>query len=140
MCQKLLIIISNIQFWVWDTNFSHFSPKKAKKTHFRIRIFVLPTTKCYRNPFFGYFEPPKEYGGVRHRYLGKVKFFRVNWITKRGQKCDFWVGAFKAPLMVGLRSELIVVTHYTIIHMNKQISKSVKSFSFKRGLLLVDVP
>ena len=98
MCLKLLIIIRDNQFQVLDINFSHFSPKKAKKTHFQIRILVPPMTKLLQKPFFGIFEPPKEYGGLRHRYLGKVKFFRVNWITKRGQKCDFHQGrAFKAP-------------------------------------------
>ena len=42
---KLLIIISNNEFWVLDTNFSYSSPKQAKKTHFWIQIFVLPMTK-----------------------------------------------------------------------------------------------
>ena len=35
-----------------------------------------------------------------HRYLGKVKFFWVNWITKRCQNTDFTQGG--PPLMVGL--------------------------------------
>ena len=35
---------------------------------------------------------------VCHRYLGKVKFFGVNWITKRCQKCNFSsVQVFKVP-------------------------------------------
>ena len=68
-------------------------------------ITVSKRQKCYRNPFLGPFETPKEYGRHCHRYLGKVKFFRVIWITKRCQKCDFCLGrALKAPpLMVRLK-------------------------------------
>ena len=54
------------------------------------RLFLSPNQswarrqqKCYRNPFLGQFETPKEYGRHCHRYLEKVKFFRVIWITKR---------------------------------------------------------
>ena len=48
--------------------------------------------KCYRNPFLGHFETLKEYGRNGHSYLGKVKFFRVNWITKMYQKRNFSSG------------------------------------------------
>ena len=54
--------------------------------------------KCYRNPFLGHFETLKEYGRHCYRYMGKVKFFRAIWITKRCQKRDFCSGrALKAP-------------------------------------------
>ena len=33
--------------------------------------------KCYRYPFLGHFETPKECGRYCHRYLGKVIFFQV---------------------------------------------------------------
>ena len=59
--------------------------------------------KCFRNPFFGHFNPHKEYGRPCHRYFGKVNFFWVIWITKRCQKTRFlFRGALKAPLLVGL--------------------------------------
>ena len=79
--------------------FQPFQPQKRPINHIsRSKFWSRRRQKCYRNPFFGIFEPPKEYGGLCHRYLGKVKFFRVNWITKRGRKCDFHQGrAFKAP-------------------------------------------
>ena len=35
MCQKSLKIIGNNYFWIFDFNFSHFSPKKGKKMTFQ---------------------------------------------------------------------------------------------------------
>ena len=51
---------------VLDTNFSHRSPKKAKKPHFQIQILVPQKTKMLRNPILGHFEIPKEYGRHCH--------------------------------------------------------------------------
>ena len=65
---------------------------------FRSKFWAGWRQKCYRNPFLDHFETPKECGRHCHRYLGKVKFFRVIWITKRCQKRDFCSGrALKAP-------------------------------------------
>ena len=51
-----------------------------------------------QKPFFCHFKPPKEYGRHCHRYLRKVKFFWVIWITKEVPKTLFLFRAgFKSP-------------------------------------------
>ena len=73
--------------------------------HFGSEFLAHWRQKCYRNPFLGHFETPKEYGRHCHSYLGKVKFFRVNWITKMYQKRNFSLGRAESapPLpLVGL--------------------------------------
>ena len=84
-CQKLLIITGTICFGFCIPILVILAPKKAKKTHFRIQILVSLTKKCYRNPYLGYLEPPKEYRRHCHRYLGKVIFF-VSIGSKKGAK------------------------------------------------------
>ena len=37
---------------ILDINFRLFSPKKGKKTHYKIQILVLATTKMLQKPFF----------------------------------------------------------------------------------------
>ena len=66
--------------------------------HFADPNFGPTDNKNTRNLFLGHFETPKEYGRHCHRYLGKVKYFWVIWITKRCQKRDFCSGGgLKAP-------------------------------------------
>jgi len=70
-----------------------------------IRILSPQTIKCYRNPFFGCFELPKGYGRHPNRFIGKVKFFGLNWTNKKCRSCHFCSGgALKAlhPQLVGL--------------------------------------
>ena len=85
--------------------------KRPKNCIFGSEFWSRRRQKCYRDPFLGHFETPKEYGRHCHRYLGKVKFFRDIWITKRCQKRDFCSGgALKAPpLMVGLMNVTLII-------------------------------
>ena len=54
--------------------------------------------KCYTNPFFGCFEHPKGYGRHPNRFIGKVKFFGLNWTNKKCWNLHFCSGgALKAP-------------------------------------------
>ena len=73
-------------------NCGHFSAKKAKICLFVSEIWSCRQQKCFRNPFLGHFETLKEYRSHCHRYLGKVKFFRGIWITKRCQNAIFVQG------------------------------------------------
>ena len=99
MYPKLLIIIRNNQFWVQDINFRVFSLKRMpKKQISRSGICHHQQQKCYRNPFFCHFKPPKEYGRHCHRYLGKVKFFWGNLDHKQVPKMRLLFRAgFKSP-------------------------------------------
>ena len=65
-----------------------FASKKAKKKIFGSGNCLRRRQKCYRNPFFGCFEPPKGYERHPHRFLGKVKFFQLSFIGFRGHN---WV-------------------------------------------------
>ena len=108
-CQKLLIITGTICFGFCIPILVILAPKKTKKTHFRIQILVSLTKKCYRNPYLGYLEPPKEYRRHCHRYLGKVIFFVSIGSKKRCQKRNFSSGlAESAPLPFSISK------HFTI--------------------------
>ena len=98
MWQKLLIIISNNQFWVLDTNYSHFSPKKAKKTNFRIRILVPPTTKMLQKPLFLPFQAPKRVWEALSQIFGKSQIFSGHLDHKKVPKTRLLFGAgIKSP-------------------------------------------
>ena len=102
-CWKSLVTIS---FGFWIPIVFILVLKRPKNCIFGSKYWACWRQKCYRNPFLGPFETPKEFGRHCHRYLGKVKFFWVIWITKRWQKREFCSGgALKAPppLMVGLK-------------------------------------
>ena len=80
---------------------------------FRSEFWAHRRQKCYKNPFLGPFETPKEYGRHCHRYLGKVKFFGT-FGSQKGAKNAIFVqgGALKAPpLMVGLNYLFVSVWH-----------------------------
>ena len=90
--------------------------KRPKKRIFGSKFWSHRRQKCYRNPFLGHFETPKEYGRHCHRYLGKVKFFRVIWITKRCQKCDFCSGrALKAPPSCRVNRKINMIVPCSVI-------------------------
>ena len=98
MWQKLLIIISNNQFWVLDTNYSHFSPKKAKKPNFWIRILVPPTTKMLQKPLFSPFQAPKRVWEALSQIFGKSQIFSGHLDHKKVPKTRFlFRGGFKSP-------------------------------------------
>ena len=60
--------------------------------------------KCYKNLFFRHLEPPKEYGRVCHRYIGKVMKFGLYRIIICRSNCHFSVGGAEnaPPLQVKL--------------------------------------
>ena len=100
-CWKSLVTIS---FGFWIPIVFILALKRPKNRIFGSKFWARRRQKCYRNPFLGHFETPKEYGSHCHRYVGKVKFFRVIWITKRCQKCfksPPWTNiAFLAPFVI----------------------------------------
>ena len=66
---------------------------KAKKPNSMIRKLVQSTTKMLQKAPFCHFEPPKGYGWVCHRYIGKVtKFGHLRIIIFRRNELRFLVG------------------------------------------------
>ena len=93
MCQKLLIIISNIQFWVWDTNFSHFSPKKAKKNAFLDPNFCPADNKnAIETHFQAILSLQKSIGGFVIDILEKSYFFGSIGSQKDAKNAIFFQG------------------------------------------------
>merc|ERR1712240_654237 len=92
--------------------------KRPKNHIFGSEFWSRRRLKCYRNPFLGHFETPKVYGRHCHSYLVKVKFFRVNWITKMYQKRNFSSGRAESapPLpLVGL------ISFFWMLHVQSNI-------------------
>ena len=76
MCPKLLIIIGNNQFWVLDSNTSHFSPKKAKKNAFLDPNFGPADDKnAIETRFQAILRPRKSMGGMVIAIGEKSNFF-----------------------------------------------------------------
>ena len=104
MCQKLLIIISNIQFLVWDTNFSHFSPK-----NFWIQIFVMPTTKMLQKPIFRLFRASERVWGALSQIFGKSQIFSGQLDHK------------KEPPPYGRVKQILTIVHVPSFHVYETI-------------------
>ena len=64
---------------------------------------LLPmTTKMLEKPLFYHFEPPKGYGRVCHRYIGKVMKFGLFKIINFRSYCHFLLeGGIKRPSVQG---------------------------------------
>ena len=73
--------------------------KSQKKFISRFKFWYCWQQKCYRNPFLGHLEPPKEYGRHCHRYLvwEKSIFFGSIGSQKGAKNAIFLQGGQNLP-------------------------------------------
>ena len=107
MCPKLLIIIGNNQFWILDTNFSHFSPKKAKKNVFSDPNFGPGDDKnAIETRFQAILRPQKSMGGIVIAIWEKSNFFGSIGSLKCTKNAIFLQGGQNLPPPASCRVNL----------------------------------